>query len=183
MDITRLWNVADKYPSRPDCLVVLSYAVTSADSPTKPTEAIIESAYRMWKKYPDSYVIMSTGDNQKLGVSNSRVMKEYGIRLGIPENRIIEEDCSVNTAENLKFSGQIIKRKKFREVTLVLYDLHVRRTLKIAAKSGWMDFFWISATSDGSPAYGIKKFQTYSRFTILVYEMLAYLYNLIRGEI
>jgi len=40
---------------------------------------------------------MSTGDNQRLGVPNSRVMVEYAVGLGILRESLIEEDRSLST--------------------------------------------------------------------------------------
>ena len=55
--------------------------------------------------------------------------------------------------------------------------------LKVANKMGLKDFNWVSATGKSSPAYGYKFFQTFSRFTILCYEVGAYVFNWIKREI
>jgi uncharacterized SAM-binding protein YcdF (DUF218 family) len=177
------WTIPNNLPHKPDCFIVLSYAVEDKENPTRPTREIINLAYRWWRKHQNSCVIMSTGDNQKLGLPNSTVMKKYGVSIGIPKNKIIEEDRSKNTYENLIYSSDIVKQNKYHQITLVTYDLHTKRTLAVARRLGWKNFYWISSSSPGSPAYGIKRFQTYSRFTIFIYEILAYLYNLVRGEL
>jgi len=163
--------------------VVLSYAVEDRENPTVPTKAAICLAHRWWKKHPKASIIMSTGNNQRMDVSNSRVMVNYATKLGIPQKYLIEEDKSWDTVTNIKFTDQILQKKKFTRVIYVMYDLHVRRTLAIAKKMGKKDIHWISTASQGSPAYGIKFFQTYSRFTIFCYEILAYVYNRLKGEI
>ena len=183
MDIYKLWTVPDSPPKYTDCFIVLSYAVENARIPTVPTQVAIRLAYTWWKKNPTAKIIMSTGDNQKLGVTNSRVMARYAGKLGIPERLVLEEDRSKTTYENLIFSKQIADRHNLKHITLVMYDLHVRRTLAIARKLGWQEYNWISVSGRGSPAYGIKRFQTYSRLTIFIYEILAYFYNRIRGEL
>ncbi|OGG09566.1 hypothetical protein A2154_01405 [Candidatus Gottesmanbacteria bacterium RBG_16_43_7] len=179
----KFWTVGDHPVTRPDCLIVLSYAVESNKRLTKPTQAAINAADKIWKKNPRAVVIFSTGDNQGLGIPNSRVMAAYGRRLGIPTESIIEEDKSLTTYENLLFSFQIARKLKCRKILFVAYDLHIRRMLAIARKMKIYPLYWISATSAGSPAYGIKRFQTYSRLTILVYEMIAYIYNWFKREL
>ena len=181
--IYSFWKVPDNPPEKADCFVVLSYAVRDKHNPTAPTCAAIDLSLKWQKKFPESYIILSTGDNQKLGVPNCRVMKEYAVKIGIPEGKIIEEDKSKTTVENLIFSRQIINRRKFKNITLIMYYLHTRRTLAVAGNLNWHNLNWLSAASPGQPAYGIKYFQTFSRFTILVYELLAYIYNRLRGEI
>ena len=42
-----------------------------------------------------------------------------------------------------------------------------------ARKQGWQGFYWVSAFSEGEPAYGYKWLQTYSRPTIFCYEVVA----------
>jgi uncharacterized SAM-binding protein YcdF (DUF218 family) len=183
MNLYQRWIVEDNPPVRPDCFVVLSYAVEDGQNPTVPTQAVIRLAAARWKKFPRSVIIMSTGDNQKLGVPNSRVMTLYAVGLGVPRRNLIEENRSRTTYENLIYSREIIKKRKLKNITLVTYDLHMRRTLAVAKKLGWKNLTWVSAPSPGSPAYGIKRFQTYSRLTIFCYELLATVYNRLRGEL
>lgn len=179
--IERLWVVPDNPPLNPDCFVILSYAVKDRSFPTKPTRAQIELTYKWWNKFPQAKIIMSTGDNQGLGVPNSKVMAEYAIKLGIPSEIIIEEDRSMNTYENLLYSIEIINIEHFKQPTLVTLDLYTRRAVATAKKLGWKDFYWISVFSEGEPAYGWKWIQTYSRLTILFYELAAMAYSKIIG--
>ena len=68
------WRISDHPPIAPDVFVIPSYALKDRTQPTKPTCAQIELACEWWKKFPHARIIMSTGDNQGLGVPNSRVM-------------------------------------------------------------------------------------------------------------
>lgn len=183
MSFISWWTLNDRIPSKTDCFVILSYAVESRNHPTKPTKAVIALARNIQTQYPRAMFIMSTGDNQKLGIPNSTVMKQWAASIGIAKNKILEEPTSRNTFENLLFSKKIIEKNKFKHVTLLFYDLHARRSLAIAKKSGWNNISWMSATGGGSPAYGIKRFQTFSRGSIFIYEVFAYMYNWMRGEI
>lgn len=174
------WLIPDSPPQTTDCFIALSYTVKNKSVPTKPTQAVVDLTYEYWKKFPKAKVIVSTGDNQGLGVTNAQVMKEYLIKIGMPENAIIKEDRSMNTCENLKYSWDIAKKRGCNYITLVTLDLHARRTAATANKLGMQDFNWISAYAKGDRAYGKKYLQTYSRFTILVYEVLAYWYSRLR---
>ncbi|MFB0536475.1 MAG: YdcF family protein, partial [Anaerolineae bacterium] len=143
--------------------------------------AQIELAYAWWKKFPHAKLIMSTGDNQGLGIANSTVMAEYAMRLGVPRENVIEEDRSRNTYENLLYSMEIIEKERLKQPTLVTLDLYTRRAVATARKLGWKDFYWLSVFSEGQPAYGYKWLQTYSRFTIFCYERAAMVYSKIVG--
>ena len=175
------WIIPDYPPSDPDCFVIPSYALKDRSIPTKPTIAQIELACEWWKRFPRSLLIMCTGDNQRLGISNASVMAAYAIGQGVPAENVIEEDRSLNTYENLYYALEIIRERNFRQPTLVTLDLYTRRAVAIARKMGWKDFHWLSAYSSGEPAYGYKWFQTHSRFTLYLYEVLAMVYSKMVG--
>ena len=93
--IQRFWMIDDHPPANPGCFVIPSYALKDSSLPTRPTRAQIKLAFEWWKKFPTAKLIMSTGDNQGLGITNSRVMAEYAISLGLPRENVIEEDRPV----------------------------------------------------------------------------------------
>ena len=179
--MSRFWTIADNPPSRPDCFVIPSYALRDRSSPTAPTRAQILLAHQWWKRFPNAKLIMSTGDNQELGISNAAVMADYALSLGIPRENLVEEDRSVTTYENLLYSMEIIQAEGLKQPTLVTLDLYTRRAVATARKLGWKDFYWLSAFSKGQPAYGYKWIQTHSRFTIFCYELGAMVYSKIVG--
>jgi DUF218 domain-containing protein len=179
--IKRFWTIDDRPPSQPGCFVIPSYALKDALLPTQPTRAEIELACEWWRKFPDARLIMSTGDNQRLGIPNSRVMAEYAVSLGLPREAVIEEDRSRNTYENLLYSLEIIQARGLGLPTLVTLDLYTRRAVATAKKMGWTDLHWLSVFSRGEPAYGYKWIQTHSRATIFCYEVGAMIFSKIVG--
>ncbi len=175
------WAIPDHPPTHPDCFVIPSYALKNEVEPTRPTRAQIEKAVERWKVFPEAVLIMSTGDNQGLGVTNARVMVEYAMRLGVPLANLVEEDRSKDTRENLMYSMDIIERNHWRQPTLVTLDLYTRRAVATAKKLGWRDFYGLSVYAEGEPAFGTKRFQTRSRRTILAYEIGAMVYSKVMG--
>ena len=175
------WTIPDHPPFEPDCFVIPSYALKDRSTPTKPTIAEIELAAAWWRGYPRSSLIMCTGDNQRLGITNASVMAAYAVGLGVPAGNVIEEDRSRNTYENLYNARKIIQERNFRQPTLVTLDLYTRRAVATARKMGWRDFYWLSVYSSGEPAYGYKWLQTHSRFTLYLYEVLAMVYSRLVG--
>ena len=179
--IQRFWMIDDYPPTYPGCFVIPSYALKDSSLPTRPTRAQIGLAFEWWKKFPDAKLIMSTGDNQGLGLPNSQVMAEYAVSLGLPRGNVIEEARSRTTYENLLYSMQIIKAQNLIQPTLVTLDLYTRRAVATARKMGWKDFYWLSVFSEGEPAYGHKWLQTRSRTTIFCYEVGAMMFSKIVG--
>jgi hypothetical protein len=103
------WIIPDHPPSDPDCFVIPSYALKDRFTPTKPTIAQIKLATEWWQRFPQASLIMCTGDNQRLGITNASVMAAYAARLGVPAEYVIQEDQSLNTYENLYYAQQIIQ--------------------------------------------------------------------------
>ena len=161
--------------------MIPSYALKDASLPTRPTRAEIELACEWWKKYPEAKLIMSTGDNQRLGITNAKVMADYAFSLGVPRENLIEEDRSWNTYTNLLYSMEIIRQQKLGPPTLVTLDLYTRRAVATARKMAWKDFHWLSVYSKGEPAYGYKWIQTYSRTTLFCYEVGAMIFSKMVG--
>jgi uncharacterized SAM-binding protein YcdF (DUF218 family) len=179
--LEKAWIVPDNPPTQPECFVIPSYALKDRTTPTLPTIAQIELAFEWWQQFPDAALIMCTGDNQRLGISNASVMANYARGLGIPTENLIEEDQSLDTYENLYYAQEIIRERGFKQSTLVTLDLYTRRAVATAQKMGWNEFHWLSVYSPGEPAYGYKWFQTHSRFTLYLYETLAMVYSKIVG--
>jgi uncharacterized SAM-binding protein YcdF (DUF218 family) len=175
------WTIPDNPPPNPNCFVIPSYALKDRFTPTRPTRAQIGLAAEWWKRFPGSSLIMCTGDNQQLGLSNASVMAAYAVHLGVPAENVIEEDQSLNTYENLYYALGIIRARNFQQPTLVTLDLYTRRAVATARKMGWGNFYWLSVYSSGEPAYGYKWFQTHSRFTLYLYELLAMVYSKLVG--
>jgi len=179
--VAPFWRLSDNPPARPGCLVVPSYALKNTAEPTRPTRAELKLAAGWWRRFPEATVIVSTGDNQRLGVTNAAVMAAYLIGLGVPSDRVIEEDRSRNTFENLRNCLKIVCEAGYEQPTLVTHDLYTRRTVAIARAMGWPDLRWVSAVSRGEAAAGWKCVQTHSRATILLYEMGATVYCRLKG--
>lgn len=179
--VKRFWAINDNPPTNPGCFVIPSYALKDATIPTLPTRREIELAVQWWKKFPRAKLIMSTGDNQRLGIPNSKVMADYAVSLGLPREDVLEEDRSLNTYQNLLYSMEIINKQNFSQPTLVTLDLYTRRAVATARKMGWRNFHWLSVFSEGEPAYGYKWIQTYSRTTLFCYEVGAMVFSKMIG--
>jgi uncharacterized SAM-binding protein YcdF (DUF218 family) len=175
------WLVDERPPADPDCLIVPSYALKDRRTPTRMTCAQIEMAVDWQRRFPQAKVIFSTGDTQGLGVADAAVMARYACQLGLPQEAAVEEGQSTNTYENLVYSCRLAKQMACERPALVLYDLHARRVLAIARKMGWIEPQWISASSPGEGAQGIKWLRTFSRPAILLYELLGMVYSKLRG--
>lgn len=179
--LQRRLAIPDNPPRAPDCFVIPSYALRDRRRPTRPTRAQIDLACAWWRRFPHALLIMCTGDNQGLGVTNAAVMAEYALEQGVPGTHVVREDRSHNSLENLRNARAIVDRLGLREPTLVTIDLYTRRAVATARKLGWQDVRWLSVYAEGEPAHGWKRFQTRSRTTICLYEIGASVFSRLVG--
>lgn len=97
----------------------------------------LDAAYDYMIEYSDVTAIVSGGKGYDEQISEAQCMKEYLVSKGITPERIIIEDKSSTTSENLKFSSEIIKEKSLNEkITIVSDGYHQLRAEMIANDLG-----------------------------------------------
>jgi len=89
----------------------------------------------------DSLLIMSGGKGSDENLSEAEAMKAYAVEeLAFPEERILLEDKSTTTYENLVFSSQLIEKleedKEKRRFMFFSSDYHVFRAALFVARLG-----------------------------------------------
>lgn len=96
----------------------------------------LESGIEFAKKYPDTYLIVSGGKGNNEHISEAKAMKQYLIDHGIKEYRILVEDHSKNTRENLLYSKKIMKQNHISSVSIITNDFHMFRANYLAHSQG-----------------------------------------------
>lgn len=86
----------------------------------------------------DSQCIVSGGMGEGEKISEAECMYRYLIKKGIHSSRIIKEDKSTSTRENLRFSKKIIEEKGLsKNIAIATSDYHQYRASKIAKTLGF----------------------------------------------
>ena len=177
--IDSFWSLPDNFKNKPDCLIGLSYALLPNAMPTSMTKAVLNKIITLNQKYPQTTLIVSTGDNQHLKVTNSAAMAEYLNKRGVPLAKIVEEDMSSNTYQNIVFSEKIIEAMHLKRPLLVTYDLHTKRAVATVKRLG-LNWEWISAYTS-KVDIGKRKPWQLNRTTMVIYEFLALTFSKIAG--
>ncbi len=81
-------------------------------------------------------IIVSGGRIYKYSEAEAPIIKRYLIDFGVPSNKIILEDKSRDTTENVKFSALLCKKMGFKRPILVTSAYHMKRSLLGFEKSG-----------------------------------------------
>ncbi|EOO26608.1 cytoplasmic protein [Bacillus cereus BAG1X2-3] len=105
---------------------------------TKPSYSLqyrIDKAAEYLKSHEKTIAIVSGGQGKGEDISEALAMKQGLIKQNIAEDRIIMEDKSTSTDENITFSKPLIPAD-MKKGMIVTNDFHMFRAKKIAAKQG-----------------------------------------------
>lgn len=126
-------------------LVVLG-AQMKENGPSVALQRRLDRACDYLVRNPDTLCVVSGGQGSNEPVSEAQGMKTYLVGRGIAKERIIMEERSRDTQQNLAFSRALIPAEVTR-VGIVTSNFHVYRSLQLARKQGFPDAQGLAATS------------------------------------
>lgn len=129
-----------------DYLIVLGAQVRGMTI-TKSLKKRLDTAVDYLEDSPKTIVIVSGGKGPGEDISEAEAMKQYLISEGIDQTRIIMENQSTNTEENIRFSKKLMEGYN-PTVAIVTNGFHVFRSTSIAKKQGLSGVQGIAAPSD-----------------------------------
>lgn len=119
----------------------------------------LDAAYEYLAEHENVNVIVSGGQGYDEQISEARCMYDYLVSRGIAPERIIMEDKSESTYENLKFSCEIIEKNDLcDQITIITDGYHQLRAEMIAAELG-IEAYNISADTSWwlVPTYWVRE--------------------------
>ncbi|MCD8023215.1 MAG: YdcF family protein [Lachnospiraceae bacterium] len=141
--------LADAEPEL-DYVIVLGAQVRGT-SPSRALRRRLERAAAYAAENPDVILILSGGQGADEDISEAECMYGYLVDAGVSEERLIKEDQSTNTKENLEYSAQIIAEREGSLETgvgIVTNNFHIYRALLYARESGYPAACGLPASSD-----------------------------------
>ena len=127
-----------------DYLIILGSQIRK-DGPSTTLYFRLEAALDYLKDHPNTTIVVSGGQGKNEPISEALGMKEYLVKKGVDEKRIIMEDQSRNTTGNIQNSMKLIDYNK--KVGIVTNNFHLYRAMSIAKKQGIKNIYGISAYS------------------------------------
>lgn len=97
--------------------------------------ARIERGVELLNHNPNAVLIMSGGQGPGEDIPESEAMAVYAIAQGVDIERILMEQKSVSTEENLRFSKELMCKENPR-IVIVTTAYHVFRALLLAKQQG-----------------------------------------------
>lgn len=127
-----------------DYIIVLGAQVRE-NGPSKVLQWRLDKAIAYLEENPDTKVIVSGGQGHNEPAPEAEIMRDYLVQKKVSEEKIIVEDQSHSTKENLENSKELIEEGS--QVGLVTNNFHVYRSLLIAEEVGYENMSGISAKS------------------------------------
>ncbi len=107
----------------------------------------LDAATAYLEENPDTLCVVSGGQGVNEPVTEASGMRDYLLRKGIAAERIISEDQSHNTQQNLEFSRRLVP-ENVKKVGIVTSSFHVYRSVRLAKAQGFPEAVGIAAASD-----------------------------------
>jgi uncharacterized SAM-binding protein YcdF (DUF218 family) len=110
--------------------------------------ARLDVALREAALYPDAAVVVSGGVDFTQTVSEGQIMGDYLRARGLAAGRIVQEERSTSTEENLLFSAALLLQRGLSPASpihLVTSDFHTLRASWIARRAGYTDIVPVGA--------------------------------------
>ena len=136
--ISRVPTLATDAPSPRAVLILGTGTPNCMASPA--LAARLDEGISMASKWPQALIVVSGGLDWRRDCTEGKVMGDYLRARGVRADRIIQEEKSTSTHENLVFSRFLIQQRgvtPMDAITIVTSDFHTQRTERIARRAGY----------------------------------------------
>ncbi|MCK8060254.1 MULTISPECIES: YdcF family protein [unclassified Fusibacter] len=123
--------------SNTDILIVLGAGLWG-DRVSPQLALRLKTAFEIIRQNDHMTIIVSGGQGPDELVSEAQAMKDYLVKLGVDKNRILLEDKSTSTFENITYSLELIKKNQlsYDKLAFVTTDFHVYRAKMLFKRLG-----------------------------------------------
>jgi uncharacterized SAM-binding protein YcdF (DUF218 family) len=160
-------------------LVVLGAGLRTRDQSSPPRERLDAAgtqraltASRLWHERGFGLVVLSGAPPEE-----GEAMRDLVVSMGVPPERVVVEERSLNTRENAAFSAAILREKGVETVVVATSATHLRRAVKDFAAVG-MKVVPAAAEIIGLPPLGVDGLLpsafALARTHVCLHEILGY---------
>ncbi len=138
-------QVGAKASGGADYVIILG-AQWKSTGPSYILKQRLDTALEYLQENPDTKVIVSGGQGVNEPISEAAGMAGYLEASGIAPERILLENASTSTDENLEFSADLLQEET-ENVVIVSSNYHMFRALQLAEKKGYKNVQGLAAPS------------------------------------
>lgn len=157
-------------PPGMDYLIVLGARV-DPDGPSPALNRRLNAVMACLGDHPDAVIIASGGQGSDEPMSEAQCIRDELVRRGVDEGRIVMEDRSTATIENIRYSMALMDSPD-AEVGIITNNYHVYRAVRIARRAGLTHAHGIAAMYTG-----------HTRFHYMIREAICIVVDYLRGNL
>ena len=157
-------------PAGMDYLIVLGARV-DPDGPSPALTRRLNAVMACIDDHPDAVILASGGQGRDEPMSEAECIRRELVRRGVDEGRIVMEDRSTSTVENLRFCKALMDDPNAK-VGLITNNYHVFRAVGIARKVGLTNVHGIAAMYTG-----------HTKFHYMIREAICIVVDFLRGNL
>ena len=132
----KMYRAQENAPDDTELIVVLGCQVKGT-RPSRMLRRRLDVTLEAMEKHPDAVCVVSGGQGYGEKISEAKAMHDYLISKGADESRILMEDKSTSTFENIKFTFEMTDQLGYgRDITIVTDGFHQYRASLIAKQEG-----------------------------------------------
>lgn len=156
--------VPDPQPDQVSAIVMLGGATTARPSAARQTVALNDAGERLtttlWlaRRYPAARIVLSGGGGLMVasGESEAETARRFFVGLGIDDSRLVLEGESRNTAENARFTRDLLSQGSGK-IILVTSAFHMPRSVGLFRAAGLDVVPWpTDYRSTGNQGFGVE---------------------------
>lgn len=154
-------------------IIVLGSSVRGC-VPSPTLAARLDRGAEIAMQFPAMNMVVSGGYGHGRSCSEAEVMAAYLMKKGIPANRLIQENASTSTYENLRFSRPLLQQQGLADdapLIIVSSEFHLERATAIAHRAGFRSIY---TAASATPLY--------TRFPSWLREYFSYISGYLLGE-
>ena len=130
--VTLYWNFSIPYSTNEiiknfDCGVVFFHSVKKSGGLSEETKQRCDVSAGLFKKGKVKYIICSGGARANANETGSKLMKDYLIKLNLPDSLILTDTLSYSTRTNTFETYKIIKERHLVSAVLISSPSHIIR--------------------------------------------------------
>lgn len=128
-----------------DYIIVLGAGLDTKSNPSLILQGRLDAALEYIQEGDYRFIVLSGGQGSDEKLPESHAMKKYLLNRGVDEEKVIIEDNSRNTDENLKFSKAKIEENSGKSldklnIKIVTSDFHALRSSILAKRNGYVNY-------------------------------------------
>ena len=127
-----IWNYGKTDEKAPSDVAIVLGASVWEDGVSPVYRERINHAIALYEDGFVDYIILTGGFGEGSYKSDSQVAKEYALSQGVPEERLLIEEKSTITEENLEFSKEVMEENDLETAIIVSDPLHMKRAMLMA---------------------------------------------------